>query len=80
MKNYFWDMALMVPVEASPAFEYWSSDSSRSGTPLDRQVFGTLFHDNDDGEGSVVPPRYVLRMRIEREEIHFYNIRFESKT
>lgn len=39
-----------------------------------------LFRDNDDREGSVIPPSSVLRMKVEREEAPFCGIRFESKT
>lgn len=42
--------------------------------------FWTLSGDNDDGEGSVIPPWSVLMMRIGREEVLFCGIRFESKT
>lgn len=68
------------PVEASFAFEYWSLDSSSSGMSLDRQVYRALFRDNDDGEGSVIPTMSILRIRVKREEVRFYNIRFELNT
>lgn len=48
-------------------------------TLLDRQVYWILSGDNDDDEGSVIPPRSVLRIRVEREEVPFYGVRFESK-
>lgn len=79
MRDYLWVRALHAPVKASSTFDYQSSDSSDSEMPLDQQTFWTLFHDNDDGEGSVFPPRSVLWMMIEREEFPFYGIRFESK-
>lgn len=60
-----------MPVEVSPAFEYRSTESFGTGTLLDRQVFRTLFHDNDDDKGSVIPPMSVLRMRTEREDVLF---------
>lgn len=69
VKDSFWDEALNERVEANSTFEYWSSDSFGSGTPLNHQVYQTLFYDNDDGEGSAIPPKSVLRMRVKREEV-----------
>lgn len=50
VKDSFSDKALNEAVEANFAFEYQSSDSSGSGTSLDRKVYRALFLDNDDGE------------------------------
>lgn len=63
--------------EAGPAFE--PSESTSNGTPLDRQVYQTLFRDNSDEEGSTIAPRFILRMRVERGELSFWSIRFEFK-
>lgn len=62
-------------VEAGTTFEYLSSGSVNSGTLLDHHAYRTLFRDNDDGEGSVIAPRHVLRMGVEREEVSFCGIR-----
>lgn len=36
------------------------------------QTFQTLFANHDDGEGATVPPRFVLKMRIEKQgRFHF---------
>lgn len=32
-------------------------------------VYWMLFQDKDDGEGLVIPPKPVLRIRVEREEV-----------
>lgn len=79
VKDYFWDKALKDLVEACSPSEYRSSDSSMSGVPLNRQAFETLIRDGDNGKGAMVPQRSVLRMRIQREEIPFYSLKFESK-
>lgn len=79
LKDSFWYKALNELVEANSAFEYRISDSSGSGTLLGRQVYRTLFGDNGDEEGSVIPLWFVLRMRVEREEVPFFGITFESK-
>lgn len=67
------------PVKVISAFEYSSSNSSGSGTLLDHQVFWIFFHDDDYGEGLVIPPRFVPRIRIDREEVPLCSTRFESK-
>lgn len=56
-------------------FEDGSSDSSE-----ETQGFRVLFNDSTDGEGVIVPPRSVLRMRIEKEEVPFCAINFLRKS
>lgn len=51
-------------------FEYPGSDSSSSGKPLDCQVYWTLFRGNENGEGSVIPPRYILRWESRGKKSH----------
>lgn len=46
---------------------------------MDKQTFGTMFHDNKDGERENVLPRSVLRMLVKREEVPLCTIRFECK-
>lgn len=79
VKDYFWDRVPKDLVEAGYPFKYKSADSFTSGVPLNNQSFQTLLHDSENGEGELIPPKSVLRMRIEREEVQFYNIKFESK-
>lgn len=39
----------------------------------------TLFRDHPEGHGVTIPPRSILRMRVERSELPFSLMRFESK-
>lgn len=61
-----------MPVEAETPAE----GSSSAGRV---QSYQTLFRDNDEGHGVTVPPRSVVRMRVERSELPFGLIRFEAK-
>lgn len=65
-----------------------AKDLVKVGTPLEDRSsdsfeksdgFKTLFNDSTDGEGVIVPPRSVLRMCIEKEEMPFCAINFLSK-
>lgn len=56
-KDHFWDQLAKGMVEAGSPFEYRSSDSS-----AEPQSFKTLFMDNKDGEGAIIPPRSVLKI------------------
>lgn len=73
-KDYFWDKASKDPIEVGSLFEYMSLDSSMSGAS---QTFQILFADHNDCEGTIVPPRSVLKMRVEKEEVFFLH---ESQT
>lgn len=54
----------------------YENQSSDSGV----QNFQTLFHDQEEGQGIIIPPRSVLRMRVGQEEVPFCIIKFESKS
>lgn len=79
VKDSFWKKALNNLVEAGPTLEFPSSESTRSGTPLNHQVYRILFKDQDDWQCSIIGPRSILRMRVEREEVPMCDICFESK-
>lgn len=66
VKGSFWKKALNNPVEAGLAFKFVGFESTGSNTPLNHHVYRTLFRDNDDGDGSVIGPRSILRMRVEK--------------
>lgn len=66
-------------IEAGPAFELVHSESTGSGTPLSHHVYKTLFTDNGDDEGSIIGPRSILKMRVERKEVLWCDILSESK-
>lgn len=72
VKDHFWERVRIGPVEAEAPAE---GASLEGGV----QNFQTLFRDNEDGHGVTIPPRSVLRMCVERPEIPFGFIRFESK-
>lgn len=79
MKHYFWDKAFEDLIEAGSSFEYRSSNSSVSGIPRIDRISWTLFSNNNDDEGLIILSRSILRMHVEREEVSFCNIKFESK-
>lgn len=54
-----------------------SSDSFGESTTLEHK---TPFIDNKEGDGTFIHPRLILRMRIEREEIWYTELRFESES
>lgn len=60
-------------------FEVVGFESTGSGTPLSHNAYRTLLRDNDDGEGSIIGQRSILRMWVEREEVLWCNNRFECK-
>lgn len=50
-----------------------------TGTSPSHHVYKPLFKDNDDGEGSLIGPRSILRVQVEREEVPWCDICFKSK-
>lgn len=38
-----------------------------------------LLVDQEGGQGAIIPLRSVLKIRVEREEVPFYSIKFEPK-
>lgn len=65
-KYYYWDLVLksLVTIQCK------SSNSFRGS-----QNFRTLFVGCNDGEGVVVLPQSVVKVRIEKEEVPFCNIK-----
>lgn len=49
------------------------------GTPLSHHVEQTLFRDSKDGEGLITNPRSILWMRVEMEEVPWFDILLKSK-
>lgn len=80
VKDSFWDKALNEPVESNYGFECGSSDNSGSGMLLDPQICGQCSLIMTTEKVQYIPPRSVLRMRLEREDVPFCGIRFEFKT
>lgn len=72
VKDNFWERVRQAPVEAEVPFE------SRGSAGV-VQSFQTLYRDHSEGHGVTIPPRSVLRMRMERSELPFSLMRFESK-
>lgn len=78
-QRFFLEEAMNNAVEAGPPFEFLDSEYSESGTPLSCDGSKTWFRDDYDSEGSVIGPRSILRIPIERKDIPWCNIRFGSK-
>lgn len=57
----------------SSPFGYRRSDSFGES-----QGFKTLLVYHNDGEGAIVPPLSVLKVRVEKEEVPLSNINFVS--
>lgn len=72
VRDNFWERVGQHPVEAGVPFE----DRDSAGGA---QNFQTLFRDHPEGHGVTIPPRSILRMRVERFELPFSLMRFESK-
>lgn len=66
-------------VEAGPSFEFVDFKSIGRAIPLFHPIYKTSFRDNDDGKGSIIGPRSILRIRVEREEVPWCDICLESK-
>lgn len=62
-------------VEAGTPFEDRSSNSF-----AESEGYRTLYPDNNDSKRVVIPPRSVLRMRVEKDEMPFSAIHFLSKS
>lgn len=72
-QDHFWENVRRAPMEAEVSTE---GSSSAGGV----QSFQTLFRDNNEGHGVIIPPRSVVRMRVEPCEIPFGFVRFKAKT
>lgn len=67
-------------VEARALFEFVDSDSTGAQTPLAYHVYKTLFFGDKDGEGIMINPMSILRIRVEKAEVPENAIRFKSKS
>lgn len=54
-------------VEARAPFEFVDSESTGVGTTLGSHAYRTLFLDNNEGEGSKIKARSILRTRVEKQ-------------
>lgn len=71
----FWENLAKGFTEAGTPFEDGSSTSTG-----DSDGYQTLFSDNVEGKGLVIPPRSILRMRVNKEEMPLSEVCFISKT
>lgn len=62
--------------EADIPFEQ-SSDSYGSAVPRDHQA---PFMDHEEGNGILIEPRSILRMRVEKGEVSWSDIEFKVKS
>lgn len=76
VKDYFWAQVEKNRTEADVPFEHFSV-SSGSAALRDHQ---TPFMDHKEGEGIIIHPRSVLRMRVEKGEVCWSDIDFEAKS
>lgn len=61
-------------IKAGTPFEDWSSNSSTESDDC-----RMLYPDNNEGKGVVIPPRSILHMRVEKEEVPLWTVWFVSK-
>lgn len=73
--DIFWDNITKGFTETGTSFEDRSSNLS-----AESDGHRTLYPDNNEGKGVVVPPQSMLRMRVEKEEMPFCSVRFVSET
>lgn len=71
----FWDIVNKGFTEAGTPFEDGSSASTGES-----EGYRTLFRDDAEGKGMVIPSRSILRMRVNKGEMPLSEIRFVSKT
>lgn len=67
-------------MEAQPPFEFVSSKSSSEDIPLDYHSYMTPFLDHKVDECIFLNGRSSLRMRLERTEVPWTELRFESNS
>lgn len=53
-------------IEAFPPFEFVNSESTGSEIPQEHHTYKTFFRDNKDGAGSLINPRSILQMWIDK--------------
>lgn len=73
--DIFWDNITKSFTEADTSFEDQSSNS-----PAESDGYRTLYPDNNEDKGVVVPPQSILRMMVDKEEMPFCAVWFVSKT
>lgn len=76
VKDLFWKLANDNQTEAQIPLEQSSHSYGESATP----EYKTLFMDHKEGEGIFVNPRSILRMRRERVEVAWTELRLETKS
>lgn len=55
-------------------------DDDDDDTLLSRLLHQTIFADRSQGDGVIIDPRSIFRIRIQRNEVDWVEIRFESTT
>lgn len=72
VKDNFWVMVEENRTQAQVSFEQSSDSSSESAFSKCK----TPFMDQQEGEGILINPRSILRIRLERVEVHWTEVRF----
>lgn len=67
-------------MEARAPFEFVDFESTSSERPLAHHVYKTLFLDNKYGDGSMISPRSIFRMRVDKAEVPWSDIQIEIKS
>lgn len=68
-KDSFWKRADEDPLEASPSFEFVSSQSSSKEVPPCYHSYITPSHNHKDMAGFVLNPRSILQMRVAKAKV-----------
>lgn len=74
VKGYYW--AKIEENRTAAPFEHLSSSSEESAS----LEYNTPFMDHKEGEGIMIIPGWILRMRVERAELCWSNMKFEAKS
>lgn len=72
MKDHFWEGTDKLPLSTPPPCEDTEDDKNHE--------YLSLFDKHTKGEGLLIAPRSILRMRVKKGELPWADLRFESKT
>lgn len=72
MKEHFWEAAKKLPLSAPPPFESTNEEGNH--------IYLNLFDDHPKVDGILITPSSILRMRVEKGELPWADLRFKSKT
>lgn len=76
----FWERTDLDPIEARTPVECVSSETSKEDVPFFYHSYMTPFHDHKDGADTMLTPRSILWMRVEKAKVPWIDVRFESKS